>query len=312
MGTPEQAVPALDAILAGGHDVTLVVTQPDRPVGRRKTPQAPPVKAFAQQRGLHVIQPAKVRTSEFFDAIAASRADAIAVVAYGRILVRPVLDAAVHGAINLHFSLLPAYRGAAPVQWALARGERETGITTFRIDEGLDTGPVLLQRTVAIVPDEHAPALFGRLAVAGAAVLCATLDGLAAGTIRPMPQAHERATAAPILARKDGWWDPAWRAEELAGRVCGFDPWPGVWAMSGGRRIRLSGCRDDKAALVDAVPGTVLAVDGDSVRVACAYGTVARVDTVQPEGGRAMSARDAVSGRLIGPGDRLERPDPAA
>jgi methionyl-tRNA formyltransferase len=183
MGTPESAMPSLDAILAAGHDVPLVCTQPDRPVGRSKAPRPSPVKVLALARGLTVIQPAKVRTPALLEAIVEASADVLAVVAYGRILTRQVLGKARHGGVNLHFSLLPAFRGAAPVQWALARGERTTGVTTFRIDEGLDSGDLLLQQSVAIAPREHAPELLSRLAVDGARLLVETLDGLAAGSI---------------------------------------------------------------------------------------------------------------------------------
>ena len=312
MGTPESAVPALDAVLAAGHDVALVVTQPDRPAGRRKAPQPPPVKTFSLARGLRVIQPEKVRTPQFLEAIVAAGPDALVVVAYGRILTRPVLGAARHGAVNLHFSLLPAFRGAAPVQWALARGESTTGVTTFRLDEGLDTGDLLGQSRVAIAPGEHAPALLARLAVGGAALLVETLAGFAAGSIRPRPQEHERATTAPILTREHGLWDPAWSARDLEGRVRGVAPWPGVWAAHAGRRLRIAASRAVPREFTDAVPGTVLALDGEGVRVACAGGTVAVVGTVQPEGGRVMRAREAVNGRLLRPGDRFERPEPKA
>lgn len=312
MGTPETALPSLDAILAAGHDVALVCTQPDRPAGRKKEPQASPVKKLALARNLRVIQPEKVRTPQFLEAILGTAPDVLAVVAYGRILPRPVLDAARHGAVNLHFSLLPALRGAAPVQWALARGERETGVTTFRLDEGLDTGDLLGQRRVAIAPGEHSPALLARLAVEGAALLVETLSGLAAGSIVPKPQDHARATAAPILTREDGRWDPAWTARVLEGRVRGFDPWPGVWAARAGKRLRIAGATERAVAGSAEDPGTVLSSDATGLTVACAGGTVAIIESVQPEGGRTMSAREAVNGRLLCPGDRIERPEPAA
>ncbi len=308
-GTPDSAVPALDAILAAGHEVPLVVTQPDRPAGRSKAPQPTPVKALATRRGLPVIQPEKVRTPEFLDRIVAARPDALAVVAFGRILTRPVLDAAPHGAINLHFSLLPLLRGAAPVQWALAHGERETGVTTFRLDEGLDTGDILGVRRMAIAAGEHAPALLSRLAIEGASLLVETLDGLAAGSIEPKPQDHAHATLAPVLTRSDGFWDPAWRSGELEGRVRGFDPWPGVWALLHGRRMRIVEARALPESIVDAAPGFVLTLDQQSCRMVCAGGTIAAIDSVQPEGGRRMSAREAANGRLLQPGDRLERPE---
>jgi methionyl-tRNA formyltransferase len=312
MGTPESAVLALDAILEAGHDVPLVVTRPDRPVGRKKAPQPPPLKAFAIPRGLRLIQPDTLRAPEVLEAVAGATPDVLAVVAYGRILTRRILEAARLGAVNLHFSLLPAYRGAAPVQWALALGEEVTGVTTFRIDEGLDTGDLLGQRKVAIAPGEHAPALLGRLAVTGAALLVETLDGLAAGSIRPTPQDDDRATTAPMLTPQDGHWDPSWSARDLEGRVRGFDPWPGVWMKRQGKRLRVVDARALTDAISQDVSGTVLELDGDAVRLSCAGGTVAVVGSVQPGGGRVMRARDAVNGRLLRPGDRIERPEHAA
>lgn len=311
LGTPATAVPSLEALLAQGHDVGLVVTQPDRPAGRSGREQPPPVKLCAEAHGLRVAQPAKVRSPEFLAAIAAERPEVLVVVAYGRILPKPVLEAAPLGAINVHFSLLPSLRGAAPVQWALARGARETGVTTFRIDEGLDTGALLLQRRVAIAPGEHAPALLARLAAVGAEVLVATLAGLASGTVVPKPQDHASATAAPILAREDGWWDPAWSARDLEGRVRGFDPWPGVWASRSGSRIRIVEAAAT-AETCDAEPGTVLALQRDAFLVACSGGTVAAVVSVQPEGRKTLRARDAANGRQLAPGDRLGRIESAA
>lgn len=312
MGTPQTAVPALDALLVAGHDVLLVVTRPDRPAGRGRSSQPPPVKEFASSRGLRLLQTDTVRSPEFLEAVTSVSPDLLAVVAFGRILPRRILDAAQHGAVNVHFSLLPAYRGAAPVQWALASGEDVTGVTTFRIDEGLDTGDLLGRRPVEIAAGEHAPALLSRLADAGAALLVETLGGLAAGSIRPMPQDHDRATMAPRLTVEDGRWASSWSARELEGRVRGFDPWPGVWAERSGKRIRLV----DAHALPDAVtedePGTVLGLHGEALRLGCAGGTVAVVDSVQPDGGRVLRARDAVNGRLLRPGDRIERPQPAA
>jgi methionyl-tRNA formyltransferase len=312
LGTPESAVLSLLAILDAGHEVPLVVTRPDRPAGRKKTLQPPPVKAFALSRGLRLIQPDNVRAPQFLELLDGVAPDVLAVVAYGRILPRRVLDAARFGAVNLHFSLLPAFRGAAPVQWALASGEGITGVTTFRIDEGVDTGDLLGQRQVPIAPGEHAPALLGRLAVSGAGLLVETLDGLAAGSIRPTPQDGERATTAPRLTTQVGQWSPAWSARELEGRVRGFDPWPGVWAARSGKRLRIVDAHAAPDAIAQDVPGTVLALEGEAVRLSCAGGTVAVVDSIQPDGGRVMRAREAVNGRLLRPGDRIERPEPAA
>ena len=312
LGTPTTAVPTLEALLDDGHDVARVLTQPDRPSGRSGRPQPSPVKQIALARGLTVLQPARIRVPEVAAEIAATSPDALVVVAYGRMLPRTLLDAARHGAINVHFSLLPELRGAAPVQWALARGYDETGVTTFRIDEGLDTGALLLQEPVAVRPGEHAPSLLARLAETGARLLLATLAGLEAATIEPRPQAHARATQAPLLTREDGWWEAGWTAAVLEGRVRGFDPWPGVWALCGGTRMRIVGARAVTIGSALEESGTVIDLDGDSVRLACADGTLAAIESVQFEGRRAVTAREAWSGRQLAAGDRLGRIEPAA
>ena len=310
LGTPETAVPTLDALLRHGHDVPFVVTRPDRPVGRSATLRPPAVKTRAAASGVAVLQPASIRDPAFAAALADAAPDALVVVAFGRILPPAVLAAAPHGAINLHFSILPALRGAAPVAWALARGARETGVTTFRLDRGLDTGDVLLQQAVPILPREHAPALLARLAALGSELLLATLDGLAAGTIMPRPQDPRLATAAPLLTREDGLWDPSWGAGELEGRIRGFDPWPGVWARCRGRRLRLVDALAQGGARADESAGTVL--EGEGLRLVCAGGTVAAIEAVQVEGRRVVTAREAAAGRQLVPGDRLERAEPAA
>jgi methionyl-tRNA formyltransferase len=269
------------------------------------------VKRLALDRGLPVIQPVKLKEASVAGAIAAAAPDVLVVVAYGRILPRPLLDAAPHGAVNVHFSLLPELRGAAPVPWALARGHRETGVTTFRLDEGLDTGDLLLQERVPIEPREHAPALLERLAETGAALLLATLSGLDARTIRPRAQDEARATHAPILTREDGHWDPRWTAVELEGRVRGFDPWPGVWAGLRGTRIRLVDVRASEG-VATAPPGAILDLRGEAVLMACADESVAAVECVQLEGRRAVTARAAISGRQLALGDRLGPARPAA
>ena len=311
-GTPETAVPTLDALLRQGHAVSLVVTRPDRPVGRSAAPRPPAVKVRAEASGVAILQPASVKDAAFIGALREAAPEAVVVVAFGRLLPAEVLAAAPHGAINVHFSMLPALRGAAPVAWALARGARETGVTTFRLDRGLDTGEVLLQQEVPILPREHAPALLARLAVLGSELLLATLDGLAAGTITPRPQDATLATAAPPLTREDGLWDPSWNAGTLEGRIRGFDPWPGVWAKRGGRRLRLVDAVALDGVGTDTVPGTVLGLAGDALRLACAEGTVVAVEAVQVEGRRVVTAREAAAGRQLAPGDRLERAEPAA
>ncbi len=311
LGTPEWAAPSLRAVVAAGHAVPLVVTQPDKPSGRSGTPIPTPVKRAALDLGLRVEQPAKVRDEGFRSLLSSCSPDVLAVVAYGRILPPPVLAIPRLGPVNVHFSLLPRLRGAAPVQWALARCEDVTGVTTMRMGPGLDEGDVLLQREVAIEPREHAPALGARLSEIGASLLLETLDGLAATRIVPRPQDSALATHAPLLKPEDGEADFTLRARAIEGRVRGFDPWPGVWARRNGKRIRLIDVEAIGTTGVEAPGGSVLRLDGDALLVACAGGTLLRILAVQPEGRRAISARDAVNGRQLVPGDRLEGRIPA-
>ncbi|HEX6850549.1 MAG TPA: methionyl-tRNA formyltransferase [Candidatus Polarisedimenticolaceae bacterium] len=307
LGTPEVAVPTLARLLDLGHDVPLVVTQPDRPAGRSSSPQPPPVKRFALEHGLPVAQPPRVRDAAFLESIAAPRPDVLVVVAYGRILPDPVLAAAPLGAVNVHFSLLPAYRGAAPVQWAIARRESTTGVTTMRIATELDAGDLYLQAPVAIEPRERAPALLARLARAGADLLATTLAGLASASLPPLPQDASRATYAPILTRADGGFDPAWTAAEIDARIRAFDPWPGVWASVSGRRIRLIDALPIPGRS-DRPPGTLVEASDDGVIVACAGGTRLELREVQPDGSRGMTAAAALRGRRLALGARLEPP----
>jgi methionyl-tRNA formyltransferase len=228
------------------------------------------------------------------------------VVAYGKILPRRVLDTGRLGAVNVHFSLLPRYRGAAPVQWALARCETATGVTTMLMNERMDEGDLLLQDVIEMVENEHAPALTERLALAGAALLVRTLEGLEAGSIEPVPQDEADATYAPMLRREDGVADFSLPATHLAGRIRGFDPWPGVWAASRRRRLRLVEGQAAPAPIHDGPPGRILAIEGDRSLIACGGGSVLAVSVIQPEGRRAMTVPEAVNGRQIQPGDVLE------
>jgi len=308
LGTPEVAVPTLRALVGRGHEVVLVVTRPDRPAGRSGRPVSPPVKRAAEQLGLAVHQPTRVRGAAFADELGSHRPDLLVVVAYGRILPGAVLRLAPSGAINLHFSLLPAYRGAAPVQWALANGEKTTGVTTMQISEGLDEGDVLIQREVGIHSGEHAPALQERLASIGAELTLQTLEALEAGTLVSRPQQPSMATYAPLLTAADGEIDMRWTAREIVGRIRGFDPWPGAWVANAARRLRLveADCLDD--APTEAGPGQVLELSGEGLVVACGGGTRLSVTRLQSQGRRVMTARDAVNGRHLRPGDRLGRP----
>jgi methionyl-tRNA formyltransferase len=304
-GTPEVAVVCLSALLDAGHAVPAVVTRPDRPAGRSRSPSPPPVKRAAVERGIPVLQPSKAGDPSLLDSLGRMEPDVLVVVAYGRILRRPLLDLAPRGPVNVHFSLLPRYRGAAPVQWMLARGETVAGVSTMLVDERLDEGDILLQREVAIEPGEHAPALEGRLGRVGAALLVETLAGLEAGRIVPREQDHAAATLAPLLTVDDGRADLAMGAREIEGRIRGFDPWPGVWVRRAGRRIRLVEGRAAAAVGRTEPPGTVILVEGEGPALVCGAGTVLLLDRVQPEGARTMDAAQAVSGRYLRAGDLL-------
>ena len=312
-GTPDVAVPALKHLVEAGHDIPLVVTQPDRPSGRSRRPVAPPVKTFALDAGLTVEQPDKVRNRRFRKRVGACNPDLLAVVAFGRILSLRLIEQTPLGAVNLHFSLLPRYRGAAPVQWALAHGERTTGVTTIAINAALDEGDTLLQKEVPILPGEHAPALFGRLAAIGAPILAETVQGLASGTHEPTPQRHADATQAPLLAREDGWIDPeVLEARLVEGRIRGFDPWPGVWLLRGEKRLRLvrAEALDEFSRLSSDAPldepGRLVALVSGGAALICAGRTALRLITLQPDGRGAISVEDALNGRQIAIGERLE------
>jgi methionyl-tRNA formyltransferase len=307
MGSPEFAVPCLRA-LAGAHEVALVVTQPDKPAGRGGQVQAPAVKIAAQELGLTVIQPRSAKTGELAAALSASGAELAVVVAYGKILPRAVLDAAPRGCINVHASHLPPYRGAAPVQWAVIHGERETGVAIMQLDEGMDTGPVLLERRVAIGPEETAGELLARLAPIGAAALLEAIDGLARGALAAAPQDHARATHAPMLAKADGAIDFAQPAHLVAARIRGVDPWPGAQAMLRGQLTKLFRARPaEGGAQVEAAAGTVLAIDAAGARIATADGAVV-VRELQAPGRKRMTAQQFAAGRGIAVGDVLTKP----
>jgi methionyl-tRNA formyltransferase len=305
-GTPQVAAVSLGALRDAGHEVALVVTQPDRPAGRSRTPAASPVKRLALAAGIAVEQPEKLRDPAFLARLAGVAPELSVVVAYGRLLPDRLLELAPRGAINVHFSLLPRYRGAAPVQWALARGESSTGVTTMRIVQRLDAGEILLQREVAIEADEHAPALQERLAALGADLLLRTLEGLAAGTLEPRAQDEAQATHAPVLTARDGEIDPAWSAREIAGRVRGFDPWPGAWLARPGRRLRITRARERAAAAAsDAAVGSVIGLGAGAAALVCGGGTLLELLRVQPEGRREMSIAEALNGRNVTLGERF-------
>ena len=304
-GTPEFAVPTLKKLVEAGHNVHLVVTQPDRPSGRGQELAAPPVKRLAQSLALPVVQPDKIKNNlEFRAQLETARPEAIIVVGYGRIIPKWMIDLPRHGNINLHGSLLPKYRGAAPIQWAIARGETVTGVTTMRIDEGLDTGDILLQREMEIDPEDTAVTLAPRLAEIGAELMIETLRGLEAGTIQPRKQDHAEATLAPILEKEEGRIDFNREAPEILNRLRGFQPWPGAFTTFRGKHLTLHRAHLAAYGMGPLVPGE-MKVAGEDLFLGCGEGTALQVIELQPEGKRRMSARDFIHGYRPKAGERL-------
>jgi methionyl-tRNA formyltransferase len=302
-GTPQFAVPTLQAVVDSGFHVCLVVTQPDRPSGRGMEMSAPPVKQLAQKLGLEVTQPDKIKNNLDFRArLEEIKPQAIVVVGYGRIIPQWMIDLPPLGNINLHASLLPKYRGAAPVQWAIAMGETVTGVTSMRIDAGLDTGDILLQRETPITPEDTAETLGPRLAQMGAPLMVETLRGLQAGTITPRKQDNAQATLAPILKKEDGLIDFQRSAREIWNRLRGFQPWPGAYTSFRGKNLNVWAA---SAAGPSALAPAELRVDNDRLLVGCGEGSVLELLTVQPEGKKRMAAPDFVHGYHPKSGEKL-------
>jgi methionyl-tRNA formyltransferase len=309
MGTPEFAVPSLSRLIEAGHEIQAVFTQPDRPAGRRQIITPQPVKAFASNHSLIIHQPEKIKTAEArerFEPIF-KNADAGIVAAYGRILPGWMLEAPRYGCINVHSSLLPKYRGAAPINWAIARGERETGVTIMQMDAGLDTGAILGQRATAIGNEETAAGLTPRLAEIGANLLIETLSKLERGEITPIPQNDAEASLAPILKREDGQVNWEMSSQEILNRLRGFTPFPGCYTFFDGKRLEIIGAKAEPTDVrfSQFQPGLLCEAAKESFVVACGEGTTLRITEVQPEGKRAMSARDFLNGAKIGRGDRF-------
>jgi methionyl-tRNA formyltransferase len=293
-GTPQFAIPTLQQLLAAGHTIELVVTQPDRVRGRDQDPTPPPVKILAGQAGLPVVQPEKIKNNPDFRArLEAIKPEAIIVVAYGRIIPEWMLNLPRLGNINLHASLLPRYRGAAPIQWAVANGETVTGATTMRIDQGLDTGDMLLQRSLSIEPNQTAEQLFPLLAESGASLMRETLEGLEAGTIQPIPQDNAGASLAPILQREDALVDFTRSAVEIYNRWRGFQPWPGAYTLFRGRKLTLH--RLLPAGSTAAPPGETM-LEGNRLFVAAGASTRLELLEVQMEGKKRLPIADFLRG----------------
>lgn len=307
MGSPDFAVPTLRA-LAAAHEVVLVVSQPDKPAGRGGQLTPPAVKVCALELGLPVFQPKSARNGELEARLRETGAQLAVVVAYGKILPAGVLTALPGGCINVHGSILPKYRGAAPIQWAVIDGEPETGVAIMQLDEGMDTGPVILERRVTIGPEETSGELFARLAPLGAAACMDAIAQIAAGTAQRIPQDHAAATHAPMLTKADGAIDFTQPAQKVAARIRGVDPWPGA-------QIQL---RDQVAKVFRAIahprppgmeaPGTVVGIDAQGVHVVCGTDSVI-IREIQTPGKKRLAARDVMNGRGIAIGDLLGKPE---
>ncbi len=307
MGTPEFAVPSLKKLIEAGHEIEAVLTQPDRPVGRKQIVTPPAVKVLAIRHGLTVLQPEKIKTAEARAQLEPllKRADAGIVAAYGRILPDWMLAAPRLGCINIHSSLLPKYRGAAPINWAIAEGETQTGVTTMQMDAGMDTGAILLQESTPIGEEETAADLTGRLAEIGSRLLIETLSRLERGELAPTPQNNGEASYAPILKREDGEVDWELTSQQIFNRLRGFTPFPGCYTFFNGLRLEITKAQPLKSGAAPVPPGTVFEVDQHGFVVACGGSSRLRIIEVQPAGKRAMTSRDFLNGVKLRAGDRF-------
>ncbi|SRR6266576_3728039 len=303
MGTPESAVPSLRRLVDDGHEIVAVWTQPDKPAGRGKKLHHSPVKEFAIQHSLTIHQPQKIKTPEAKDLFASHHADVAVVVAYGKILPSEFLSAPEHGCVNVHFSLLPKFRGAAPVNWAIVNDEKETGVSTMKIVQELDAGPILLQRATKIEPDETAPELLSRLAGVGSDLISETLRNL--DRIEPKDQLDSEATFAPMLKREDGEIDWSMDAYAIARRARGFQPWPHAFTELRSQRLIIWTAVPEWIEQLRFTPGQVIDAGHDRLIVACGEGTALRLLEIQPQDSRRMRARDFLNGTYLQIGEVL-------
>lgn len=304
MGTPPAAVPSLEKIISDGHEVVAVWTQPDRPAGRGNKLTAPAVKVFALQHNLPVFQPSKIKIAETLELLQSANADIAVVVAYGRILPESFLQSFVGGCLNVHFSLLPKYRGAAPVNWAIVNGENKTGVTTMQMDVGLDTGDILLQKEVEIGADENSIELMQRLSFIGADLLGETLNHLE--RLARIPQNHELATFAPIMKKDDGKIDWNLSANEIVNRVRGFQPFPNSYTFRDGKKLTIWKARNVESPTLNfKSQGKILLAKGDELLISCGNNTVLQIDELQLEGKNRMKPRDFLNGIKMEIGEQL-------
>jgi methionyl-tRNA formyltransferase len=301
MGTPLAAAVSLERLVQAGHDVLAVYTQPDRPAGRGNKITQSAVKQLALERGLPVFQPLKIKSEETWDEFRAHKADVVVVVAYGRILPARFLMAFPMGAINVHFSLLPLYRGAAPVNWAIVNGDRETGVTTMQMDAGLDTGPILLQRSTMIGEDETSIDLMSRLSEIGAELLVETLERYP--QLTPKKQEDDKATLAPLMKKEDGLISWVQDAADITNRIRGFQPFPTAFTSYEGKRLTIWAATPEVGDSNSQGPGAILTATGDDLLISCGGNSVLRIKELQPEGKRRMQVRDFINGAKPKPGD---------
>ncbi|HET9742092.1 MAG TPA: methionyl-tRNA formyltransferase [Terriglobales bacterium] len=303
-GTPNFAAPTLEALIAAGHRIALVVTQPDRPKGRGLELTPSPVKRAAVAHHLPIDQPEKIKNNtEFRSKLEQIAPDAIIVVGYGRLIPAWMLSLPRRGNINLHASLLPKYRGAAPIQWAIASGETVSGVTTMLLNEGLDTGDILLQQELSIAPDENAISYGERLSAIGAELMIRTLEGLESGSIAPLCQDDARSSLAPLLKKEDGIADFTLPAQAIVNRLRGFQPWPGCNTSFRGKKLAIIHARTTSVDQTKVNPGEIIA-NVSQLLVGCGGGLVELLE-VQPEGKRKMSAADFLRGYRLQPGEVL-------
>ncbi len=301
MGTPDFAVPALESLVRAGHEIQLVITQPDRPKGRGKKLSPPPVKVKAEEYGLNVYQPENMKGDEQFETLMALSPDAYVVVAYGHILPVRILEIPRLGPVNIHASLLPKYRGAAPIQWSIINGDEKTGITTMFMERGMDTGAILLQEETPIHPEDTSESLHDRLSLIGAGLILKTLEGLENGNVVPVPQDHEKATLAPMLRKELGriiWSDSAARIDFL---IRGVTPWPGAFTELGGTFYKVIRAIPVALDVTGATPGQVLSESKSELIIAAADGAISIME-IQGASGKRLGIRDFLAGNKISKG----------
>ena len=305
MGTPDFGAATLEALIGGPDEIVAVVTQPDRAKGRGKKITPPPVKVLAEAHGIPVLQPTKIKTEEFRNGLLSYHPDLIVVTAYGRILPKSLLELAPLGCINVHGSLLPKYRGAAPIQWSVIKGEKEVGITIIQMDQGMDTGDMLAKAKIETAPDETAGSLFGKLSKLGGTALLKAIKGLKEGSVVPVPQKHEDATLAPMLKKEDGLIDWSADAFTVSCLIRGLDPWPSAFCFLDGTRLRLF-TPEVIYQNHGATPGTVIQADDRGLLIACGQDALC-IHELQPEGKKRMTADAFLRGRPVQPGTLLTR-----